>query len=397
MRRRLLTILRSETILVVATILALISCFIVHPDNDYWGYVHVSTIAQLVCLMLVVCGLQRLGVFRVIGSALLHRVNTARGLAITLVALPFISAMFITNDVALVTFVPFGVAVLKMAKLEDKSVMMCVLMTIAANVGSMLTPIGNAHNLYLKALTGLSTGRFLEIMAPYSGLALVMLVIMCCVCFGSQPVTEFKDKDSSGIERGLLAPNPEGAQPDQIIVDGYGKHRRNWHIAAYVALFILCILTVSDLLPLWVMCVVVVLAVILIDPGVFRHTDWALPITFIMFFIFIGNMRRVPQFDELAQAFVGQHPLEVAVVFSQVISNVPTTLLLSGFCDKWVPLIIGTNLGGMGTIIASMASLITYKCVTKEYPTKKGRYLAVYSAANFSFLIILMGLSYIIE
>lgn len=397
MRHRLLTILRGETILVVATILALISCFIVHPDNDYWGYVHVSTIAQLICLMLVVCGLQRLGVFRVIGSALLRHVNTARGLAITLVMLPYVSAMFITNDVALVTFIPFGLAVLKMAKLEDKAIMMCVLMTVAANTGSMLTPIGNAHNLYLKALTGFSTGKFIGIMAPYSALALFMLIAICVLYFGTIPVKEFQGQDSSGIERGLLAPNPEGAQPDEIIIDGYGSHRRTWRVIAYAVLFIVCILAVSDVLPLWAMCVVVVAGVIVIDPRVFRHTDWALPLTFIMFFIFIGNMRRVPQFDAFAQELVGDHPLEIAVLFSQFMSNVPTTLLLSGFCDKWVPLIIGTNLGGMGTIIASMASLITYKAITKEYPTHKGRYLGVYSAVNFSFVIVLVGLSYIIE
>ena len=116
-----------------------------------------------------------------------------------------------------------------------------------------------------------------------------------------------------------------------------------------------------------------------------------------MFFIFIGNMKRVPEFYELAASLVGAHPLEVSVVSSQFISNVPTTLLLSGFCDQWRELIIGTNLGGMGTLIASMASLIGYKNVVRKYPNKKGRYLAVYSAVNVLFLIVLVGLSWIIE
>ena len=131
--------------------------------------------------------------------------------------------------------------------------------------------------------------------------------------------------------------------------------------------------------------------------GVFRNIDWGLPLTFCMFFIFIGNMKRVPEFYELAASSVGAHPLEVSVVSSQFISNVPTTLLLSGFCDQWRALIIGTNLGGMGTLIASMASLIGYKNVTRKYPDKKGRYLAVYSAVNVLFLIVLVGLSWIIE
>ena len=125
--------------------------------------------------------------------------------------------------------------------------------------------------------------------------------------------------------------------------------------------------------------------------------DWGLPLTFCMVFIFIGNMRRVPEFYELARTLVGSHPLEVAVASSQVISNVPTTILLSSFCSQWRALIIGTNLGGMGTLIASMASLVAYKNVTRQYPDKKGRYLAVYSAVNVLFLVVLLTLSWIIE
>lgn len=176
MRRWLINVAKNETILIVAAILALISCFIVPPDADYKSYIHASTISQLICLMIVVCGFQRIGVFRIIGSRLLEKVSTMRGLVITLVALTFFSAMFITNDVALVTFVPFAVAVLIMAGQEDKTILVVTLMTIGANVGSMLTPIGNAHNLYLKALTGMPTMEFLGIMAPYSGTAAVLLV-----------------------------------------------------------------------------------------------------------------------------------------------------------------------------------------------------------------------------
>ncbi|NEG69441.1 SLC13 family permease [Bifidobacterium choloepi] len=399
MGQRLLRVLRSETILVVATLLALISCFIVPPDGEYWGYVHVSTIAQLACLMLVVCGLQRIGVFRIIGSSLLRCVNTARGLAITLIALTFFSAMFITNDVALVTFVPFAIAVLKMARLEDKSIVLCSLMTVAANCGSMLTPIGNAHNLYFKALTGMSTVQFVGVMAPYSAVAAVLLVIASCIVFRGEPVSEFKSMDSEGIERSVLAPNSGVPQPDEIRIMGYGKpgSHAGWRCVVYILLFLLCIATVSDLTPLWLMCVVVFAAFLFTDIRAYRHADWALPLTFIMFFIFIGNMKRVPEFTAIAQATVGAHPLLVAVIFSQFISNVPSTLLLSGFSNAWVPLIIGTNLGGMGTIIASMASLITYKAIAKEYPAKKLRYLGVYMGISFAFLIVLTALALVIE
>ena len=143
--------------------------------------------------------------------------------------------------------------------------------------------------------------------------------------------------------------------------------------------------------------VLLVVVFLFTDRRVFKYVDWGLPLTFCMFFIFIGNMKRVPEFYELARSLVGGHPLEVAVGSSQVISNVPTTILLSGFCDQWRDLIIGTNLGGMGTLIASMASLISYKNVVRQYPHKKGRYLAVYSVVNVLFLAVLLTLSWIIE
>lgn len=397
MRQRVLTFLRSETILIVATLLAIISCFIVPPDGQYGGYVHVSTISQLVCLMLVVVGFQRIGVFRIIGSSLLHRVHTARGVVLTFIALTFISAMFITNDVALLTFVPFALAVLVMAHMEDKAVIVCALMTVAANTGSMLTPVGNAHNLYFKALTGMSTGHFLRIMAPYSILAAVLLVVVTCVVFRGRRIAEFDGMDSKGFERGVLAPDPTRHQPDEIKVTGYGAGYGGWRAIVYTGVFVVCVLAVSDMVPLWVMCAVTFVAMVVCDRGSFRHADWALPLTFIMFFVFIGNMKRVPEFAGIAQAFVGQHPLEVSIISSQIISNVPASLLLSGFCDQWVPLIIGTNIGGMGTLIASMASLITYKNYTRQYPRNKGRYLGVYTAISVMFLLLMYGLAVIIE
>ncbi len=397
MRQRVLTFLRSETILIVATLLAIISCFIVPPDGQYGGYVHVSTISQLVCLMLVVVGFQRIGVFRIIGSSLLHRVHTARGVVLTFIALTFISAMFITNDVALLTFVPFALAVLVMAHMEDKAIIVCALMTVAANTGSMLTPVGNAHNLYFKALTGMSTGHFLRIMAPYSILAAVLLVVVTCVVFRGRRIAEFVGMDSKGFERGVLAPDPTRHQPDEIKVTGYGAGYGGWRAIVYTGVFVVCVLAVSDMVPLWVMCAVTFVAMVVCDRGSFRHADWALPLTFIMFFVFIGNMKRVPEFAGIAQAFVGQHPLEVSIISSQIISNVPASLLLSGFCDQWVPLIIGTNIGGMGTLIASMASLITYKNYTRQYPRQKGRYLGVYTAVSVMFLLLMYGLAVIIE
>ena len=392
MWRLVVKVLKNETILVVASVLALVSCFIVPPDREYAGYIHASTISQLICLMIVVCGFQRIGVFRIIGSRLLEHVGSLRGLVVTLVALTYFSAMLITNDVALVTFVPFAVAVLLMADMGERTVLVVTLMTIGANVGSMLTPIGNAHNLYLKALTGMPAGEMMGIMAPYSVCAVVLLLIVIYFAFPKLPVSELNN-----LETGVLAPERSKHQPDEIRITGYGAGYGGWRTVVYALLFVVCLLAVSDFIPLWVMCMVVVATFLFTDRRVFRYVDWGLPLTFCMFFIFIGNMKRVPEFYQLAQSLVSGHPLEVAVVSSQVISNVPTTILLSGFCDQWRDLIIGTNLGGMGTLIASMASLISYKNVVRQYPHKKGRYLAVYSVVNVLFLAVLLTLSWIIE
>ena len=289
MRHRVGAFLRGETILIVATLLALISCFIVPPDWHYREYVHVSTIAQLICLMLVVCGLQRVGVFRIIGAKLLEHVDTARGLVLTFISLTFFSSMLITNDVALLTFVPFALAVLKMAKMEDRAILVCTLMTIGANTGSMLTPIGNAHNLYFKALTGMSTGHFLAVMGPYTAVSAAMLIAITCIVFRGRRLEGISGMDSKSIEHGVLAPDSTKPQPDEIHVTGYGAGYGGWRVIVYAITFIVCVLAVGDLIPLWVMCVVVFAVMMVCDRRSFRHADWGLPLTFIMFFIFIGH------------------------------------------------------------------------------------------------------------
>lgn len=397
MRRQFLKLLRCETILIVAAVLALISCCFVPPDAQYLGYIHTNTIAQLVCLMVVVCGLQRIGVFRSIGARLLHHVHRERGLVLVLVSLTFFSAMFITNDVTLVTFVPFALSVLVMANVEKHAIVVVTLMTIGANVGSMLTPIGNAHNLYLKALTNMSTIDFLTIMAPYTIASALLIVGFIVVFFKVNTVQQFASLAGSDIEQHMLAPSDSKYQPDEIRVSGYGVAYTHWRVALYIALFCWCLCAVAGFIPDWLMLVAVIAVFLVADRGVFKVLDWALPLTFIMFFVFIGNMRRVPGFSSLAQMWVGSHPLEVAVGSSQLISNVPTTILLSGFCNQWKALIIGTNLGGLGTLIASMASLISYKSITHKYPHHKWRYLMTYSLVNVLFLCVLVGLAWVIE
>ncbi|MGO5287976.1 SLC13 family permease [Pseudoscardovia suis] len=392
MRRKIADWLKDETVFAVALVLALASCFIVHPDAQYATYIHMNTIVQLLALMIVVCGWQRVGLFHIIGSKLLGRSHTERGLVLTLISLTFFSAMLITNDVALVTFVPFAISVLTMANMRQHTCLVVTLMTIGANVGSMLTPVGNAHNLYLHQLSGLSTAAFMGIMLPYSFAAAVLLTLIVCVVFGNRKLTNFDTVDSNDIERSVLAPSAD-MQPDEVRTMGFG----GWRTWVYGVLFVICLLGVDGIVDKWLMLALVIVAMIVCDHRTLRHVDYFLPLTFSAFFVFIGNMRRVPQFYTIAASLVGSHPISLGVGFSQLISNVPTTLLLSGFSDAWRPLIIGTNLGGMGTLIASMASLISYKSVTRTYRREKGKYLLTYTGVNVLFLVVLLGLAAIIE
>lgn len=393
MRHWLTRLLKGETVLVIAAVIALVSCIFVHPDGQYLGYIHVNTITQLGSLMVVVCGFQRIGVFHAIGANLLARVHSVRGLALVLVSLTFFASMFITNDVALVTFVPFAMAVLIMAGLEKHVFLVVTLMTLGANVGSMLTPIGNAHNLYLKARSDMPTREFLLLMAPYTLVAALMLVLVCWFAFGRQRVDQLERMKAKDIQHSVLAPKPDGIQPQVEEMQESGR----WRIVVYLLLFLVCLLGVARVIPQGAMVLVVILVFLICDRRVFLHVDWGLLLTFVAFFIFIGNARRMPQFYGMVSGLVNIHPLIASILCSQVISNVPTSLLVSGFSTAWKAIILGTNLGGMGTLIASMASLVSYKAVVKRYPHKKGHYLKVYTLFNLLFLIVLTGLALIME
>ncbi|BDR55016.1 citrate transporter [Bombiscardovia apis] len=392
MKQWALRVLKSETVLVIASAIALISCFFVHPDKAYLSYIHYNTLAQLGSLMVVVCGFQRIGVFHKIGSSLLSRVHTVRGLVLVLTALPFFSSMLITNDVALVTFIPFAIAVLIMAGLQERTFLVATLMTLGANLGSMLTPVGNAHNLYLKACSLMSTGEFMAIMGPYTLASALMLIAVIWLAFGKDGAAGLGDLQANAIEESVFSPQPDKIHPQVQMGPCEG-----WRIAVYSALFVVCLLGVGGLLPQWLMIAIVAIGFLLCDRHVFSQVDWGLLLTFVAFFIFIGNARRIPQFYHLVSGLVGSYPLLTSVITSQVISNVPTSLLVSGFSSSWRQIIVGTNLGGLGTLIASMASLISYKAVVKKYPESKGHYLKVYTLWNVIFLAVLLILAFVIE
>lgn len=376
--KKILVFLKNETVLCVALMLAVFSMFLVPPDAGYIEYIDFRTLAILFCLMCVMAGLQKIGVFDRIARKLLKRVKSCGGLVLTLVLLCFFFSMLITNDVALITFVPFAFIVLRMLGngMENRLLIpVVVLQTIGANLGSMLTPIGNPQNLYLYGKAGLSVGEFLMLTLPYTMLSFVLLILFCLF---------------QGRHCKRFAPIEETVSQEPL----FREKRTICYIFLYIVLFLLCLLAVGHIMPWQAVFFAVFILVFAADRKILIKVDYSLLLTFIAFFIFIGNIGRIPAFREFLQSIIAGREIYTAIIASQVISNVPAALLLSGFTDNMAGLIVGTNLGGLGTLIASMASLISYKNIAKEKGECKGKYIMLFTVWNIVFLaaLILMNL-----
>ncbi len=359
-----------KIVLIAAWVLAVISSFIIHPDMAYIDYIDFHTLGLLFCLMAVMAGLQRMGVFRYIAEKMLSKVKNTLQLELILVGLCFFSSMIITNDVALITFVPFAIEVLSMANLKKAYVPVVVFQTIAANLGSMLTPIGNPQNLYLFSKSGYSIGEFVGLMVPYAALSLVLILV--CILMRKKTV----------LILGSL--KKENFHPDKKI------------LIVYIILFVLSLGCVAKLISVWIVVILTILCLIMFDRHTLKHVDYSLLLTFAGFFIFIGNMGRIPAFRDLLASIIDGKEVLTAAISSQVISNVPAALLLSGFTNKWDTLIVGTNIGGLGTLIASMASLISYKFICESSPKEKGTYFKHFTILNVIFLIIMLLFAWIL-
>ena len=373
---KLIRFIKQEAVLSVAAVLALLSAFFVPPDGAYLGYIDFRTLAILFSLMTVMAGLRQQGIFDRMGRALLALTGSTLQLVLVLVGLCFFGSMFITNDVSLLTFVPFTFVVLNSlgAEAREKLILPVVCMqTIAANLGSMLTPIGNPQNLYLYGRSGMGMGAFVALMLPYTLASLALLAGWAVwLCRGGSPVCK-------GTGGPFLAPQQSVAADGRII----------WMDAA---LFVVCLLAVVRVLPYPVAFGAVLAATLLADRATLGRVDYSLLLTFVAFFIFIGNLGRVEAFSDWLRQIIAGREVLVAVLASQVTSNVPAALLLSGFTQDVQALIIGTNLGGLGTLIASMASLISYRQIAREEPAGKGRYFALFTLSNLLFLAVLLAL-----
>lgn len=366
--RRVADFVKREAVLCIAVLMALVSMFFVPPDAEYAGYIDLRTLGILFCLMTVVAGLKGLGVFSVLAQKLLKRVRTVRGLVIALVLMCFFFSMVITNDVALITFVPFTFELLRLAgeQAEREWLVSAVAMqTAAANLGSMLTPLGNPQNLYLYGRAGMTAGGLAALMLPYSALSLAMIMLWIALRRGGGSISvRFEEKREIA-----------------------GKKR----LVMYIALFAVCLLAVLRVIWWQAAAAVVLVCVLAADRGVLRGVDWGLLATFVGFFVFVGNMGRIPALRQLLESVVAGNEVLTAAASSQIISNVPAALLLSGFTQDMRGLIIGTDLGGLGTLIASMASLISYKQLCAQRPQEKGRYMLCFTVSNVVMLAALLG------
>lgn len=369
----IVTFFKKETVLCIAAVLAVISAFLVPPSKEYIDYIDFRVLALLFCLMLVVSGLQNIGVFDSLAQRLLKKVKNTRQLILLLTALCFLSAMFITNDVALITFVPFTIMILSMAGQEALLIPSVALQTIAANMGSMLTPIGNPQNLYLYSYFELSIGTFLLYMLPLT-LVAALLLIFSIYLMKNQPL--------STLPESLPDPTPETVIPQVI---------PKVKLTAYLILFAVCIACVIRVLSWPVMLAILVVAVLFLDIKSFLKADYLLLLTFVCFFVFIGNVKQLPAVTELLRSLIEKRELLMGILSSQLISNVPAAILLSGFTTDARALLYGIDLGGLGTLIASLASVISFKLYGNSKGASKGAYLKTFTIYNLVFLLILTG------
>ena len=369
--------LKNETVLCVSFLLAVLSAFVIKPDMLYLTYPDYRTIALLFCLMIIVAGFQSLGIFRMLGHFLITRAGSIRGLSVVMILLCFFSSMVITNDVTLITFVPFAILVLRMSGRVERILKLVVLETIAANLGSMATPIGNPQNLYLYSISDLTAGEFMQAVLPYAGLSLILLVIVVFVG-KDEPLLDVSVKDEPEKRAEKKAGRVLGQAMPLLI------------------LLILCLLVVFRILPYQPVLICVILVILVIKRKLYLSVDYFLLLTFLCFFVFIGNMKRIPQVSEFLVSAVQGRELLAGILTSQIISNVPAAILLSGFSSDYSALLTGVNLGGLGTLIASLASLISFKFFVKEYPDKKVAFLKVFTIWNLLFLLVLAAEAFLI-
>ena len=356
--------IQKETVLFIAALCAAATMFLVPPSMEYIQYIDFRVLCLLLCLMGVVAGFKSVGAFQWLTCQLLSRIQNGRILGLTLVLLPFFCSMLVTNDVALLVFVPFTLALLTQLGCGGCIIPIIVLQTIAANLGSMATPVGNPQNLFLYAAYELSAAEFFSVTLPLTGISLAVLAAASYPVLPKQLPRQQLNREEISSVRNLMI---------------------------YGLLFAVCMLTVFRVVPYPVTTILIVVALLILDRKLLKEIDYMLLITFVCFFVVSENLGRVEGIRNFLQMLLSRGTLVTAVGTSQIISNVPAAVLLSGFTNQWRELLAGVNIGGLGTPIASLASLITLKLYMRWPEARVIKFLGVFTAANLAGLAILMG------
>lgn len=364
--QKVIRFLIGDPVLLSSLAAAIISTLFVPPSKKYFSYLDMRVLCILLSLMLVVAGLQKAGAFEIAIERMLKLVHNTRTLTAVLVSACFFSSMLITNDVALITFVPLGIMILTKAQKQRLLIPVIVLQTVAANLGSMLTPLGNPQNLYLYSLSNMTLGQFLRVMAVPCFISLLMLAAM------------------------IFLIKPEPIKP---LAKSTAKETDTAKIIPWLVLFLLCLLAVMRVVPFGVALAVVIMGALILDKAIILRADYGLLLTFAFLFVFIGNIRSIPEVSAVLSSVVRGRELPTAILLSQVVSNVPAAMLLSKFTFHYSALLLGADLGGLGTLIASMASLISYRFYVSTAGAQKGRYFTEFTAVNLLFLGVLWGAS----
>ena len=363
MMKRIKEFIAKETVLCVAAGCAILTMFVVPPDKEYLHYIDFRVLCLLLCLMAVVAGLKTIGLFHWLTYQLLHRIHSGRVLGVTLVMLPFFSSMFVTNDVALIIFVPFTLMLLDQLDCKRCIIPVLVFQTIAANLGSMATPVGNPQNLYLYAFFDLGIADFFAVTLPLTAVSLLGLTVSSIPLLPrTLPEQELQEQGITSLKQLLI----------------------------YLVLFALCLLTVFRVVPYLVTTVITVVVLFLTDRKLLKEIDYMLLLTFVCFFTVSENLGRVDAIRNFLQQLLQWNTLLTAVGTSQIISNVPAAVVLSGFTNQWQHMLAGVNIGGLGTPIASLASLITIKFYMRWPDSSIMRFLGYFTVANVIALAVLL-------
>ena len=346
----------------IAILAAIVTACFVPPDAAYLGYYDMKTLACLFCVLAVVMALRGIGLFPMLAQQMIRAFHTTRSVTVALVLITLVGSMLLTNDTALLTFLPLSWFVLHEAGQDRLTAIVFVLQNCAANLGGMLTPFGNPQNLYLFNHYGIPNRTFIAIMLPPFLLSTAM-ILLCCLLIRPQPLT----------------------------VPAQQVRLNSPRTAAYLLLFCIAVAMVLRAIPYWVGLAVIVTALLVLDYRALLGVDWGLLITFAAFFTFSGNMARIEAVRTLFAQLLTHGTMPVAALTSQIISNVPAAILLSQFTDDYSGVLVGVNIGGAGTLVASLASLITFREYTKHITGQNGRFMALFSAISFSFLAVLLA------